>query len=128
MKQIPEHYKHTYGRALEAIRERCAHAKRRIQVEANAFMAAANVLGIQRTFTRAGQCLLYMGESDEGAIIRKVAFAQELHTSQEGDVIVICMKYNRKGKANHRSCYHILVATPHEWANRDALNELKEWR
>jgi hypothetical protein len=128
MKQIPEHYTHTYGRAIESVHECCAKAKRRIQVEANAFMAAANVLGIQRTFTRAGQCLLYMGESDEGAIIRKVVFSVELHTAQEGDVVVIAMKYNRKGKANHRSCYHIMVVTPHEWANRDALSELKEWR
>lgn len=116
-----------YKRAEEAVRECCTSAKRKIQVEANAFMGAANVLGIPRTFARAGQCHLYMGECDAASLQRMVVFSTPVRTALDGEVIVVCMRYVRKGHYGHRACFHVFVVTPHEWANRDALAELKEW-
>lgn len=122
-----ENFARRYQAAKAATEECCANAKRKIQVEAHAFMAAANVLGIQRTFTRAGQCLLYMGESEERLLARRVVFASTIPTGQDGDVVVVCMRYVRKHAHNHRACYHIFVVTPHEWEHREALSILETW-
>ncbi len=119
MEQNHEHYTHTYKRAMDAVRECCEHAKRRIQVEANAFMAAANVLGIPRTFPTIRQCYLYMGESEEAALGAKDVFQMVIPTAQDGAVEVICTRYTRRCGQHHRTCYLISVRTPQQLTESD---------